>query len=171
MDDGEGFNCDYNLHTGPELPNAIVYGTMTTSPDGNGVILVGGKLSSAYYSNSILELKGNGQGWVGAWNTLSTKLQRARSRHIVIPVLMNKDICGLDGIVPDESYTTTTPTTTMTTTITTTATTMTTTTTMSSSLTTTSIPTITPTSTTTITTTTTNTTSGKKNTYSSYTFQ
>ena len=22
--------------------------------------------------------------------------------HILIPVLMNKDICGLDGIIPDE---------------------------------------------------------------------
>ena len=68
---------------------------MSTSPDGNGVILVGGGNSL----DSILELKADGQGWVGAWTTLSTKLQYARWSHVVIPVLMKKDICGLDGIV------------------------------------------------------------------------
>ena len=68
---------------------------MATSPDGNGVILVGG------YNNldSILELKADGQGWVGAWTTLSTKLQYARYAHIIIPILMNENICGLEGIV------------------------------------------------------------------------
>ena len=71
---------------------------MTTSPDGNGVILVGGRKSGATI-DSILELKADGQGWVGAWTTLSTKLQYARYKHIIIPVLMEKDICGLDGIV------------------------------------------------------------------------
>ena len=77
---------------------------MATSPDGNGVILVGG--TSLHYSfnyyiskDSILELKADGQGWVGAWTTLTTKLQYARYYHIIIPVLMNKNICGLDGIV------------------------------------------------------------------------
>ena len=53
---------------------------MSTSPDGNGVILVGGYASS--YLDSILELKADGQGWVGAWTTLSTKLQYARRFHI-----------------------------------------------------------------------------------------
>merc|ERR1712062_898097 len=75
---------------------------MATSPDGNGVILVGGyKYSSGSWtaSDSILELKADGQGWVGAWTTLSTKLQYARYQHVIIPVLMNKNICGLDGIV------------------------------------------------------------------------
>ena len=71
---------------------------MATSPEGNGVILVGGQSSSGYL-DSILELKTDGQGWVGAWTTLSTKLQYARRFHIIIPVLMNKNICGLDGIV------------------------------------------------------------------------
>ena len=71
---------------------------MATSPEENGVILVGGQSSSGYL-DSILELKTDGQGWVGAWTTLSTKLQYARRFHIIIPVLMNKNICGLDGIV------------------------------------------------------------------------
>ena len=71
---------------------------MSTSPDGNGVILVGGYLSGKFL-DSILELKADGQGWVGAWTTLSTKLQYGRYWHIVIPVLMNKEICALDKIV------------------------------------------------------------------------
>ena len=73
---------------------------MAPSPDGNGVILVGGMKSGGVDLDSILELKADGQGWVGSWTTLTTKLQYARQRHIVIPVLMDKDICGLNGIVP-----------------------------------------------------------------------
>ena len=89
-----------HLSTGPELPYRLSRSAMATSPDGNGVILVGGRISSyPYYSDSILELKADGQGWVGAWTTLSTKLQYARRQHIIIPVLMNKNICGLEGIV------------------------------------------------------------------------
>ena len=72
---------------------------MAPSPDGNGVILFGGRKSGSNL-DSILELKADGQGWVGSWTTLTTKLQYARYRHIVIPVLMNQEICGLSGIVP-----------------------------------------------------------------------
>ena len=71
---------------------------MATTPDGNGVILVGGYKVHGQL-DSILELKADGQGWVGAWTTLSTKLQYARLYHIIIPVLMKKEICGLEGIV------------------------------------------------------------------------
>ena len=88
-----------HLSTGPELPYGLYASAMSTSPDGNGVIVVGGSNSESGYLDSILELKADGQGWVGAWTTLSTKLQYARAYHIIIPVLMNKDICGLDGII------------------------------------------------------------------------
>ena len=90
-----------HLSIGPDLPFGIAYSAMAPSPDGNGVILFGGEqLSSPYYLDIILELKADGQGWVGSWTTLTTKIQYGRSRHIVIPVLMNKEICGLSGIVP-----------------------------------------------------------------------
>ena len=92
-----------HLSTGPALPYGIAYSAMAPSPDGNGVILVGGQSST--YLDSILELKADGQGWVGAWTTLTTTLQYARRQHIVIPVIMKKDSCGLSGIV---STTTTT---------------------------------------------------------------
>ena len=85
-----------HLSAGPELPYGLWNSAMATSPDGNGVILVGGYSS---YQDSILELKADGQGWVGAWTTLSTKLQYGRNYHIIIPVLMEKDICGSDGII------------------------------------------------------------------------
>ena len=87
-----------HLSTGPELPYGIRYSAMASSPDGNGLILVGGQKSGTTL-DSILELKADGQGWVGAWTTLSTTLQYARRHHIVIPVLMKKDSCGLSGIV------------------------------------------------------------------------
>ena len=93
-----------HLSTGPELPYGLYASAMATSPDGNGVILVGGISSSS--GDSILELKADGQGWVGAWTTLSTKLQYGRQEHIIIPVLMEKDICGLDAIVPATTGTT-----------------------------------------------------------------
>ena len=71
---------------------------MAPSPDGNGVILIGGTHSSRNSLDTILELKADGQGWVGAWTTLSTKLQYARGSHVVIPVLMDKGNCELSGI-------------------------------------------------------------------------
>ena len=75
---------------------------MAPSPDGNGVILVGGKNSQGLYEDSILELKADSQGWVGSWTTLTTKLQYARSSHIVIPMFMEEDTCELSGIIPDQ---------------------------------------------------------------------
>ena len=74
---------------------------MAQSPDGNGVILVGGySATTQNYLDSILELKADGQGWVGSWTTLTAKLQYARNSHIIIPLLMAKEICGLSGIGP-----------------------------------------------------------------------
>lgn len=86
-----------HLSTGPELPYELYGSAMATTPDGNGVILVGGLINSGA-SDSIFELKADGQGWVGAW-TWVWALKYARRQHIVIPVLMNEHICGLSGIV------------------------------------------------------------------------
>ena len=80
------------LSTGPKLPYSIRATAMASSPDGNGVILFGGKsYSNARYLDVILELKSNGQGWVGSWTTLTAKLQHPRSWHVVIPVFTDKD--------------------------------------------------------------------------------
>ena len=70
---------------------------MASSPDGNGVILFGGKsYSKARYLDVILELKSNGQGWVGSWTTLTAKLQYRRGYHVVIPIVMDMDTCELN---------------------------------------------------------------------------
>ena len=85
------------------MPYDIYGGAMASSPDGNGVLLFGGYSYSTGggYLDSILELKSDGQGWVGSWTILTTKLHYPRRAHVVIPVLMHMDIdtCGLDGIV------------------------------------------------------------------------
>ena len=78
--------------------NGKYVSAMATSPDGNGIILVGGADEYGYL-DSILELRADGQGWVGSWTTLTTKLQYERVRHVVIPVVMEKNICDLSGIV------------------------------------------------------------------------
>ena len=90
-----------HLSIGPELPYGIRFSAMAPSPDRNGVILVGGNSASGDL-DSILELKADGQGWVGAWTTLTTTLQYARIYHIVIPVLMHEESCELSAIIPDE---------------------------------------------------------------------
>ena len=43
------------------------------------------------YIDTILELRSDGQGWVGSWTTLTAKLQHPRSWHVVIPVFTDKD--------------------------------------------------------------------------------
>ena len=92
------------LSTGPELPYDIVDGAMASSPDGNGVLLFGGyTYSTGNYLDSILELKSDGQGWVGSWTILTTKLQYPREWHVVIPVFMDIDTCELNGIVSSPS--------------------------------------------------------------------
>ena len=80
---------------------------MATSPDGNGVLMFGGTIdleNSYQASDAILELKSDNQGWVGTWTTLSAKLQYGRFRHVVIPLLMDKDICGINGIVSGNHF-------------------------------------------------------------------
>ena len=71
---------------------------MAPSPDGNGVILVGGSKGWSDSIDSILELNIHGlnpnQGWIGSWTILTTKLQFKRMRHVVIPILMDEEFCG-----------------------------------------------------------------------------
>ena len=85
-----------HLSTGPALPYGIYASTMATSPDGGGVVLFGGHGGA---QDTIMELKSDGQGWVSDWTILSAKLQFPREFHLVIPLLMEQNVCGLDGIV------------------------------------------------------------------------
>ena len=80
------------LSTGPKLPYKMDGGRMASSPDGNGVILFGGRKDFNYnHFASILELRSDGKGWVGPWKTLKAKLQYPRSFHVVIPIVTDID--------------------------------------------------------------------------------
>ena len=47
---------------------------MASSPDGNGVLLFGGRDDGRYsVTASIFELRSDGKGWVGPWKTLTAK--------------------------------------------------------------------------------------------------
>ena len=71
------------------MPYDVYGGAMAPSPEGNGVILVGGTIYSSGHTDSILELKSDGQGWVGSWTILTIKLHHPRAYHVLIPVIMD----------------------------------------------------------------------------------
>ena len=71
------------------MPYDVYGGAMAPSLDGNGVILVGGTIYSSGHTDTILELKSDGQGWVGSWTILTTKLHHARAYHVLIRVIMD----------------------------------------------------------------------------------
>ena len=59
---------------------------LVTSPDGNGIILLGGYQGSTT-SAKILELRrGDTNGWASSWTTLKQELKYARKLHVAIPV-------------------------------------------------------------------------------------
>ena len=55
---------------------------MVTSPDGNGIILLGGSGLGA----KILELRRDTNGWASSWTTMKQELKYARSLHVAIPI-------------------------------------------------------------------------------------
>ena len=90
-------------YLGPPLPSDRFGAKLVTTPEGDGVLLFGGRNLASEPDNNldeILLLKADGSGFVGSWTTLEAKLQYARYWHVVIPICMEKDYCGLSGIVP-----------------------------------------------------------------------
>ena len=71
--------------SGAKLPN-FIYGinqAMVTSPDGGGVMIIGGRTSSNSRSPKILELRAGGS----SWQERAQKLDNGRDKHVVIPNL------------------------------------------------------------------------------------
>ena len=56
---------------------------MVTSPDGGGVMIIGGRTSSNSRSPKILELRAGGS----SWQERAQKLDDGRDKHVVIPNL------------------------------------------------------------------------------------
>ena len=56
---------------------------MVASPDGGGVMIIGGRTSSNSRSPKILELRAGGS----SWQERAQKLDNGRDKHVVIPNL------------------------------------------------------------------------------------
>ena len=71
--------------SGPKLPYYVCYINqgMVTSPDGGGVMIIGGRTSSNSRSPKILELRAGGS----SWKERAQKLDNGRDKHVVIPNL------------------------------------------------------------------------------------
>ena len=59
---------------------------MVTSPDGNGIILIGGFRDRVGRLAKILELRRDTNGWASSWTTMKQKLKYSRNLHVAIPV-------------------------------------------------------------------------------------
>ena len=71
------------LFAGPELPYKLYGSAMATSPDGEGVILFGGKNGDKNArEDTLLELRFGSDRWI----TLPQKLSQPRDSHVVIPI-------------------------------------------------------------------------------------
>ena len=62
---------------------------MVTSPDGGGVMIIGGRTSSNSRSPKILELRAGGS----SWQEHVQELNNGRRSHVVIPVPENITTC------------------------------------------------------------------------------
>ena len=71
--------------SGPKLPYYVCYINqgMVTSPDGGGVMIIGGWTGSSSKSPKILELRAGGS----SWQERAQKLDNGRDKHVVIPNL------------------------------------------------------------------------------------
>ena len=68
--------------TGPSLPYGLYSSAMAESPDGRGVLLIGGYNSAYLNEKRILELRAGAD----AWKILNVALVNARNQHVVIPL-------------------------------------------------------------------------------------
>ena len=70
--------------SGPSLPDYVsgINQAMVTSPDGGGVMIIGGYIPSTDTSPKILELRAGGS----SWQERAQELDNGRYSHVVIPV-------------------------------------------------------------------------------------
>ena len=73
---------------GPDLPYKLdeINKAMVTSPDGMGIIIVGGKnLESGSREKRILESRFDGSKFL-PWKVMDHELKHGREQHVVIPI-------------------------------------------------------------------------------------
>ena len=71
---------------------------IVTSPDGKGVVLIGGEVVNDDGMNSIfteiLEMREDEDGSVGSWEFLEQHLKYPRRSHIVVPISDEMTTCN-----------------------------------------------------------------------------
>ena len=77
--------------SGPDLPYNVENSQMVTSPDGDGIILLGGDVPrqegwGSESSAKLLQLKRDSNGWASSWTTMKQKLKYGRRQHVAIPI-------------------------------------------------------------------------------------
>ena len=82
---------------------------MVTSPDGGGVIIVGGR-RKAVSQKKILELRAGSPWTSGVWQEVGKELSNARYDHVVIPVPESITNCQTISPITTTSTTTTSTT-------------------------------------------------------------
>ena len=78
------------------MPYVLRSSQMVTSPDGNGIILIGGQQiklrrdinfwESLNITANILEIRRHSNCWASSWTTMKQKLKYARHYHVAIPI-------------------------------------------------------------------------------------
>ena len=89
-----------------KLPSQIEKASMVTSPNGRGVVLIGGSLMGFMFSKSMLELWGNSLETL-KWIPLNHTLQFARRHHVAFLIpddFANFSSTGLPEIQLQEKY-------------------------------------------------------------------
>ena len=73
--------------TGPDLPYGFWWmnQAMVTSPDGMGIIIIGGYNSDSGKRKRIIESRFDGSQFL-PWQVMDQELQFNRSSHVVIPI-------------------------------------------------------------------------------------
>ena len=82
--------------TGPDLPYGLtnINQAMVTSPDGMGIIIVGGYNSdSSSREKRILKSRFDGSQFLD-WQVMDQELKTARAAHVVIPIPKSITTCN-----------------------------------------------------------------------------
>ena len=83
-----------NTISGPKLPFQISDAAMVTSPNGRGVVLIGGIIYNDKFgtpSDLLMELCGSSKSSL-EWICLEQKLQYPRAYHVVFPIPTDNEL-------------------------------------------------------------------------------
>jgi len=77
------------LHIGPKMPFKLSESTIVTSPNGQGVMLIGGDIYTDKYdeTDTVIELTAKP---FMKWKILEQKLKYPRYGHVTIPIRWHK---------------------------------------------------------------------------------